>query len=98
MTTLCLPVSEKKNFEVCLFCSNVQNCDPGAGQVLTPGTSYVNLIEFHKEMLHAKYQSSTYSSFREKKMKISFFVPLFKLVTPGTGPILTPGASYEHTS
>ena len=67
MKALCLPVSEKKNFEVYLLRSYVQNSDPGAGQVLTPGASYVNLVEFHKEMLHTEYQSSTYSSFREKE-------------------------------
>ena len=28
MKDLGLPVSEKKNFEVCLLCFYVQNCDP----------------------------------------------------------------------
>ena len=31
MKDLGLPFSEKKNFEVCLLCSYVQNCDGGGG-------------------------------------------------------------------
>ena len=33
---------------------------------------------------------------RRKILKMGFFVPMFQLVTPGTGPVLTPGASYEQ--
>ena len=40
----------------------------GAGPVLTPCASYEkNLVEVHKEMLKAKYQSSMPSSFRGKE-------------------------------
>ena len=63
-----LLVSEKKNFEVCLFCSHVQTCDPRGRASLTSGESIcTNLVEVHKEMLHTKYQNSTASSFREKE-------------------------------
>ena len=34
---------------------------------------------------------------RRKILKMSFFVPMFQLVTPGAGPVLTPGTSYEQT-
>ena len=34
---------------------------------------------------------------RKKILKMGFFVPMFQLVTPGVGPVLTPGASYEQT-
>ena len=34
---------------------------------------------------------------RRKILKMGFFVPMFQLVTPGAGPVLTPGASYEQT-
>ena len=34
---------------------------------------------------------------RKKNLKMGFFVPMFQLVTPGVGPVLTPGASYEQT-
>ena len=35
-----LPVSVKKNFEVCLLCSSVLTLTPEEGPVLTPGASY----------------------------------------------------------
>ena len=49
-------------------------------------------------MLHTKYQSSAPSSLREEYFQ-SFpsLLLCFKLVTPGAGPVLTPGASYEQT-
>ena len=34
---------------------------------------------------------------RKRILKMGFFVPMFQLVTPGLGPILTLGASYEQT-
>ena len=69
MKALGLPVEEKKDFEVCLPCSYVRNCDtPGAGPVLTPkGIIRTKLVEVHKEMLHTKHQSSTPYSFREEE-------------------------------
>ena len=51
-----------------------------------------NFVEVHKEMPHTKYQIPTPSSFREKKIEDG--LPMFQLVTPGAGPVLTPGASY----
>ena len=51
------------------------------------------LVEVHKEMPHSKYQISTPSSFREKKLKMGFFVPMFQLVTPKAGPLLSPRAN-----
>ena len=44
--------------------------------------------------LYTKYQSSSPYSFREE---FSFFVPMFQLATPGGGPVLARGASYEQT-
>ena len=40
MKALGLPVSEKKNFEVCLLCSYVPTCDPRGGANFAPGASY----------------------------------------------------------
>ena len=32
---------------------------------------------------------------QEKRiLKFAFFIPMFKIVTPGAGSVLTPGASY----
>ena len=68
MKALGLPVSEKKNFDVCLLCSYVQNCDPQGQASFEPrGIICSNLEEVHKEMLHTKYQSSSPYSFREKE-------------------------------
>ena len=43
-------------------------------------------------MLNTKYQSSNP---RRKILKLVFFVPMFQLVTPWAGPVLTPRASYD---
>ena len=32
---------------------------------------------------------------RRKILKMGFIVPMFQLLTPGAGPVFTPGASYE---
>ena len=48
----------------------------------------------------AKYQISKLLSFqfqRRRILKLVFFVPMFQLVTPGAGPVLTPRATYEQT-
>ena len=62
------PGSEKKNFECCLLCSNVQIADPRDGANLDQGGIILtNLVEVHKEMLHTKYQSSMPFSFQEEE-------------------------------
>ena len=45
MKDLGLPVSEKKNFEACLLCSYVQNCDPGGGASFDPRSSSPYVLE-----------------------------------------------------
>ena len=47
----------------------------------------------------ATYKISNFYAFqfqRRRIFKIGFFVPMFQLVTPGVGLVLTPGASYEQ--
>ena len=39
----------------------------------------------------------TFQFQRKRILKMGFFVPMFQLVTPVLGPILTLGASYEQT-
>ena len=49
---------------------------------------------------NAKYQISKLSSFqfqRRQILKLVFFVPMFQLVTPEAGPVLTPRASSKQT-
>ena len=48
----------------------------------------------------ATYQISNLYAFqfqRRRILKIGFFVPMFQLMTPKVGPVLSPGASYEQT-
>ena len=68
MKDLGLQVSDKKNFEVCLLCSNIQNCDPWGRTSFDPrGIIGSKLVEVHKEMLFTKYESSRLSSLREEE-------------------------------
>ena len=67
MKALGLQFQEKKNFEFCPLCSNVQTCDPQAEASLDPrGIILTNLVEIHKEMLYTKYERSRPSSFKEE--------------------------------
>ena len=71
---------------------------PGAGPVLTQG-HHMNKLGRGPQG-DATYQiSNLYAiQFQKRKiLKMGFFVPMFQLVTPGAGPVLTPGASYEQT-
>ena len=70
---------------------------PGWGLFWPQGHFMNKLGRDPLEMLHTKYQSSTPSSFRDEKFwkQASLFI-CFKLVIPWTGPVLTPGASYEQ--
>ena len=81
MKALRRPVSEKKNFEVCLLCSHVQNCDTLGGASFDPSGNLG--------------RGSLEDALYEKSKLYSLFL-CFKLVTPGSGPVLTPGASYEQ--
>ena len=92
-----LLLSEKKNFEVCLV-PMFKIVTPVVGPVLTPEASNVQtwLRSTRKccipdiKTLHLPFQ-------RRRILKMGLFVPMFQLVTPGMGPVLTQGASYEHT-
>ena len=64
-----LPLSEKKNSEICLFCSYARICEPHGRTSPDPrGIILTNLVEVHKEMLHTKYQGSRPSSFRVEEL------------------------------
>ena len=69
----------------------------GMGPVVIQRASYVKLDRGPQE--NAKNQISKLYTFqfqRKRILKMGFFVPMFQLVTPGLGPILTLGASYEQ--
>ena len=69
MKALGLPVSEKNNFEVCLLCSYVQNCDPRGGTSFDPG-AYVPTCEGPQG--DAEYQISKLYAFQFQKKRIFF--------------------------
>ena len=92
-------VSEKKNFKVFLLCSYVSNLwPPGRGQFWPRGHHMNNLGRGPLGDTTYKYQSSALSSFREEEFRSfpSLFL-CFELVTPGAGPVLTPGTSSEQS-
>ena len=71
---------------------------PRAGLVLSPGAFFMNKhgrgpkgdVTYQLSNLYAiRFQ-------RRKILKMGFFVPMFQLVTPGAGPVLTSGASYMN--
>ena len=47
----------------------------------------------------ATYKISKLSAFQFQRriVKFVYFMPMFQLVTPRVGPVLTPGVSYEQT-
>ena len=67
---------------------------PGMGPVLTQGY-HMNRIDIGPNSSRSNDQSYTPSCFREQEFEnFSSLFLCFKLVTPGVGPNLTPGASY----
>ena len=75
-------------------------------QLVTPGVSFdpkghhVNKIDKGLKG-DAKYQKSKLYLFqfqRRRILKLVFFVPMFQLVTPGVGSVLTPKESHEKNS
>ena len=78
------------------LCSNLW--PPGQGQ-FWPHKHHMNKLGWSPQG-YAKNQISKLYTFQFQKrriLKIEFFVPMFQLVTPGVGLILTLGASYEQT-
>ena len=85
----------KFSFSVPVF--KLVNPLQGQGKFWANGHHMNKLVEVHLEMVHAILISKLYAfKFqRERSLMMGLFVPMFQLVTPGVGPVLTPGASYE---
>ena len=69
---------------------------PGVGPVLTPRHD-INRLD-RGSYGDAYYEISKFYLFQFKTrriLKLVFFGPMFQLVTPGVGPVLTSEASYE---
>ena len=95
-TTFLTCFCRERNSEVFFFIPMFQIVKHGAGPLLTPGASFK-----HSGLPgDATYRVSKLYVFefqRRGNLKFFFFVSMFKLVTPGTGPVLTPGTSFEQT-
>ena len=75
----------------------VPTCDPRGGTTFDPKGHQMNKIDKGLQG-DATYQKSKLYPFqfqRRRILKLVFFVPMFQLVTPGVGSILTPKESYE---
>ena len=86
---------ELLNFLSLFPCST---CAPQSGASLTPGASYEQRGRVPQG--DVTYQISSLYAFQfqiRRILKMDFFVAGFQLLTPGAGPVLTPGASYEQT-
>ena len=98
--SLRLPVSEKKNFEVCCLCFYVPTCDLRGGASFDPQWHHMNKLG-RGPLGDATYKISKLLDFplseTKKKIEIVFFVLVVKLVTSRTGPVLTLGVSFEKT-
>ena len=94
----CLPVSERKNFEVRLLCSFFPPCDPAGRGQFWPQGHHMNKLG-RGPTRDATYQISKLYIFKFQRKRIvmfAVFVSMFQLVTPRAGSVLTPGASHEQ--
>ena len=86
MKLLGLVVSKKKIFLCFSHCKSIGANDPQGGAIFDPKGMISRIyIEDHYTLLHRKYESFGPCGFGE-----DFFM-LF-LMTPGAGPVWTPGA------
>ena len=80
-----------------IFVPLVPTCDHQGGASFDPKGHHVNKIDKGLQG-DATYRRSKLYFFqfqRRRILKLVFFVPMFQLVTPGVGSVLTPKESYE---
>ena len=81
--------------EFYIFVPLVPTCDPQGGVSFDPKGHHVNKIDKGLQG-DATYQKSKLYLFQFQRRRILvFFVPMFQLVTPGQGSVLTLKESYE---
>ena len=69
---------------------------PGVGASFDPKGHHVNKIDKGLQGDATYRKSKLYLfQFQRRILKLVFFVPMFQLVTPGVGSVLTPKESYE---
>ena len=80
-----------------IFVPFVPTCDPQGGASVDPKGHHVNKIDkgLQGDATYRKSKLYLFQFQRRRILKLVFFVPLFKLVTPGVGSVWTPKESYE---
>ena len=83
--------------EFYIFVPLVPTCDPRGGASFDPKGHHVNKIDkgLQGDATYRKSKLYLFQFQRRKILKLVFFVPMFQLVTPGVGSVLTPKESYE---
>ena len=79
------------------FVPLVPTCDPWGGASFDPKGHHVNKIDkgLQGDATYRKSKLYLFQFQRRRILKLVFFVPMFQLVTPGLGSVLTPKESYE---
>ena len=76
--------------------SLVQTCDPRDWAIFDPKGHYMNKTDKGLQGDATYQESKLYSfQFQRRILKLVFFVPMFQLVIPGVGSVLTPKESNE---
>ena len=85
--------------EFYIFVPLVPTCDPQGAASFDPKGHHVNKIDkgLQGDATYRKSKLYLFQFQRRRILKLVFFVPMFQLVTPGVGSVLTPRASYEQT-
>ena len=97
MKALACVVSEKKILKSFPVYFNVKLLTPGAGPFLTPGGFFQQHMWRTSRCCHIPNMKALGRVVSEKKIFLSF--PIYfnvKLLTPGAGPLLTPGGFLQQ--
>ena len=93
----CSPESFSPTNEFYIFVPLVPTCEPRGGASFDPKGHHMNKIDKGLQG-DATYKKSKLYPFlfqRRRILKLVFFVPMFQLVTPRVGSVLTQKESYE---
>ena len=91
------PESFSPQMNSTFFVPFVPTCNPPGGANFDPKGHHMNKIDNGLQG-DATYQQSKHYHFkfqRRRILKLVIFVPMFQLVTPKVGSVLTPKESYE---
>ena len=91
------PESFSPQMKFCIFVPLVPTCDDQGEANFDPKGHHVNKIDkgLQGDITYQKSKLYLFQFQRRRILKLVFFVPMFQLVTPGVGSVLTPKESYE---